>query len=324
MSAITDRILTQLGDHALLDKLSALPKSDLYSILLRLFQIQANNTTPADVLKAFKANRFSVPSEADPVAFHLLEAELLSLAQDDGIKPVLLSPAAPFASCAAFGCVDQNNIVSAARGIEILSDPTNMLSVLIAAQRMQKEADNPYPLHYCTTARVLRAQLFPNVKGLYPHFGIFCIVSSGKDSGSYTCEKNLLAKHLSYYKKLFSAKYATNLSVAVRKRGGYHDTDGFFDSMAKLIADEYPGVPISLDVDHADNNYYKGINFKIYMETGNEKIEIGDGGFVDWMQRMTNTKKERCLISGIGLERLMSLYSHSTPKRTQRSGSFSA
>jgi len=43
------------------------------------------------------------------------------------------------------------------------------------------------------------------------------------------------------------------------------------------------------------------------MKKNNDKIEIGDGGFVDWIQKMTNNKKERCLISGIGIDRLMLL-----------------
>ena len=64
-------------------------------------------------------------------------------------------------------------------------------------------------------------------------------------------------------------------------------------------------MPISFDLENEDNNYYKGINFQIYMEKENERIEIGDGGFVDWMQKMLNNKKERCLISGIGLDRLL-------------------
>ena len=34
-------------------------------------------------------------------------------------------------------------------------------------------------------------------------------------------------------------------------------------------------------------------------------MEIGDGGFVDWLSRMTGIRKRRCLISGVGLERLM-------------------
>lgn len=304
MDAITDRILAQLGDRELINKLSALPKSDFNSLLIKIFQNQAKNTKPTDVMKAFQTNRFSVPSELNPAAYHILEAELLSLAEEADIKPILLSPSAPFASCAAFGCVDQNNIVSAVRGTEILSDPTNMLSI-IAAEQFKEKSCNKNPLHYCTTARVLRAQPFPPTKGYYSHFGLFCIVSAGEDSGSYICEKELMLKQLSYYRQLFNEKYRLKLTVTLRKRRGYTDGDGFFDSISNLVKKGLPDVPISFDFEQEDNNYYKGINFKIYMEKESGRFEIGDGGYVDWMQKMTGCKKVRCLISGISLDRLL-------------------
>jgi len=305
MNAITDRVLTQLGDEKLIEKLLALPKPDLNSFLLELFREQANNNTPAGILKAYQLNRFTVPSELDPVAYYRLEIDFLLLAQQHNFHAVLLSPSAPFASSSVFGCVDQNNVVSAARGTEILSDPTNMLSIIIAENIKNKKIDYCAPLHYCTTARVLRAQTFPAKKGYYSHFGIFSIVSSGKDRGSYACEKELLARQLAYYNELFIEKYNAKLSVVLQKRRGYADGDGFFNSMAELVKTELPGARISFDLDHDDNNYYKGINYKIYMEKDGGIIELGDGGFVDWTQKMLSNKKERCLISGIGLDRLL-------------------
>jgi hypothetical protein len=302
---ITDRILSRLGDDGLLEKMLALPKSDFSSLLLNIYQKQAGSITPVDVVKMFQTNRFSVPSEIDPVAYHRFEAELLSLAQEAEIKAVLLSPAAPFGSSSAFGCVDQNNVVSAVRGTEILSDPTNVLAIMIAEQIKAKKSDNTKPLHYCTTARALRAQVFPARKGYYSHFGIFCIVSSGKDSGSYACEKDLFMKHLTYYKELLVEKYNAKLSIVLRKRHGYTDGDGFYEIMAEVVKQKFPGVPLSLDPEYEENNYYKGIHFNIYMEKEHERIEVGDGGFVDWMQQMTNSKKERCMISGIGIDRLL-------------------
>ena len=303
--AITKRIISQIDDRDIIEKLLSLPKSDFNSLLLEVFRRQAGSMTPVDMIKAYKTNRFSTPSEVDPVEYHALEADLLALAQEYGIETTLLSPAAPFASSSVFGFVDQSNVVSAVRGTEILSDPTNMLAVIIAGRLKAKEMDNRTPLHYCTTARVLRAQKFPARKGYYSHFGVFCIVSSGKDKGSYTCEKDMFAKHLQYYKKLFVDKYAPRLSIVLRKRRGYTDGDGFYEYMAEMVRQEFPGIPLLLDSEYEDNNYYRGIHFKIFMENDNERVEIGDGGFVDWMQQMTNNKKERCLISGVGLDRLL-------------------
>lgn len=36
-----------------------------------------------------------------------------------------------------------------------------------------------------------------------------------------------------------------------------------------------------------------------------EEREIGDGGFVDWTGKLTGNRKERLLISGFGVERLV-------------------
>lgn len=307
MNTITNRILKNLGDEELLDKLLSLPKSDLNSLLLELFKKQANVISPTELLKAYHSSRFSVPSEIDPVEYRSLEVALLTLAKEMKITNILLSPSAPLGSCSVFGCVDQYNVISAVRKLETLSDPSNMLAIMIADKLKNKLANNQVPLHYATTTRVIRTQNFTD-KFSYAHFGIFCIVSSGKDSGSYVCEKELLVKHLTYYKKLFLEKFNARLSVVLRKRSGYTDNDGFFIRMTKLVKNELPDIPISFDLEHEDNQYYKGINFVIYMERNDEKIAIGDGGFVDWISKMIGNKKERCLISGIGIDRFLSLH----------------
>ena len=81
MSEIIERILTQFGDMKLVDKFSALPNSDFNSLMLEIFQSRASDTVPAEMVKAFQANRFSVPSELNPVDYHVLETEFLSVAQ---------------------------------------------------------------------------------------------------------------------------------------------------------------------------------------------------------------------------------------------------
>lgn len=66
----------------------------------------------------------------------------------------------------------------------------------------------------------------------------------------------------------------------------------------KIIADETP----------AENNYYKGIQFKAVVQAGEHEIEIADGGLVDWTQQLLGNNKERCFISGIGFSLLMKLF----------------
>ena len=59
-------------------------------------------------------------------------------------------------------------------------------------------------------------------------------------------------------------------------------------------------------------NYMSEILERILSQLGDmelvEKLSAlpnSDGDFVDWMRKMTNNKRERCLISGIGLDRLL-------------------
>lgn len=301
---ITNRILSELGDAEILEKLLNLTGSDLNSLLLKLYEMQTSEIAPNKMLKAFASNRFTVPSEINPSEYHAMEHRLLFLAEQVGIKGVLLSPAAPIASCSTFGFVSQNNVVSALRGTEILSDPTNMLAIIIA-DALKNGADNRTPLFYCTTSRVLRAQPFPALPGYFSHFGIFCIVSSGKDGGSYSCEKTMFIKHIEYYKQLLLVESNAKLSITFSKRSGYTDSDGFFNSMCEIVRNNLPDVPLSCNYENEDNKYYTGINFKIYLENNGNTFELGDGGFVDWTQRMTGNSKERCLISCIAIDRLM-------------------
>lgn len=304
MNKITHRILNKVGDNELLEKLLLLPKSELNSLLLELVKKQTDTLTPIDVLRAYKTNRFSEPSDIDPAEFHSLQAELLKFSKKLEINNILLSPSSPIGSCSTFGCVNQNNVISALRGTETLADPTNMLAIIIADKLKHNQISNHNPVHYATTARVIRGQSFPKIKGFYAHFGFFCIVSSGKDTGSYKSEKEMLKKHLHFYKTLFE-QYKLTISICLRKRAGYRDGKGFFDVMSTMIENDFPETEISYDLHNEDNEYYKGINFKVYLDKDDEKIEIGDGGFVDWISQMSGNKKERCLISGLGIDRML-------------------
>ena len=304
MNPLMKNILKKLNDPDLPEKISGLSQSELNTLLLEINKRYTSRLSAADLMKKYRSNRFVKPGGIDPVRFHSLEAELLSDAEKHGFQSVLLSPVAPLGSCSVFACVDQNNIISASRGTEVLSDPTNMLAIMIADELKWGHINNKEPVHYCSTHRVARGQAFSG-RISFPHFGIFCIVSSGKDSGSYNCEKALLTEQLNFYRNFFDTKYHADFSVVMRMRGGYTDDVGFFERITEHVKKELPGVPVSIDTHDVNNAYYKGINFKIYMHTDSEPIEIGDGGFVDWMQKLTGSRKERCLISGLGMDRLM-------------------
>jgi hypothetical protein len=78
-----------------------------------------------------------------------------------------------------------------------------------------------------------------------------------------------------------------------------------FDAVADAIRAALPGVDV-LDDPHRESgrHYYRGFCFKLYHVDVGRRLEIGDGGFVHWTQAMLADRKERLLISGIGVERL--------------------
>ncbi|MBU5626587.1 hypothetical protein KQI82_06590 [Oscillibacter sp. MSJ-2] len=292
------KIIEKVEGKPLLEGLGQLSQSEWSSLQLAIDRLRAGRLTAPDVLRRYEQSRFAGPSPLSALDFHRLETALLSLAEKQGFESVLLSPVSPFGSCSVFGCVDQNNVVGAGRGLEVLADPTNALALELGT-RIRGGAGSG-ELHLCTTARVVRGQKFSG-KGMLPHFGIFCMVSRGRDSaGGYSCEKALLRRQIRYCQAL----YGPQMSLTLRRRAGYTDPDGFLEAMETFLRNEMPEVPLRIEKQE-ENAYYKGLNFKIYWTAHGETFEVGDGGFVDWMEQLVGNRKERCLISGIGMDRML-------------------
>jgi hypothetical protein len=51
--------------------------------------------------------------------------------------------------------------------------------------------------------------------------------------------------------------------------------------------------------------YYAGVMLSIDVELDGQRLSVADGGTVDWTQRLLSDRRERLLVSGIGLERLV-------------------
>lgn len=69
-----------------------------------------------------------------------------------------------------------------------------------------------------------------------------------------------------------------------------------------MSADD-PGITLSVIAEEGeDTNYYRGIQYKVDIRVNGKVYEIGDGGFVDWTQRLLQNKKERMLSTGFGFD----------------------
>jgi hypothetical protein len=298
MSKIIKKIENKIGSPGILDQIANnLSNSEMNSLLLELFRRKTNRLTPAKIFRQFRQNRFSIPSEIDPIEYKKCEIEWLINARESGYKAVQLSPMAPLGSCSAVAFVDQNNIVSALRGTEVVSDATNVLSLKIT-EEFKIRKNNPL-IKYCTTHRHVRGQYFTN-PAFSAHFGVFCMVSGGYDSGGYSFELDQLMDHITFYSnRLLTIFQKEDLFVIVDsrdKRGIFHTKlKNNIDSVKERIDCQFKALD-------EKNNYYETVRFKIFLKYHGASIDLVDGGFVNWTQRILSNKKHRLLVSGTGLE----------------------
>lgn len=296
---IIQNVLKKAGNENLIDELTTrLSQSEITTFLLALSKEIANKNTPNDILSKYESNRFVKPSELNPLKVKQVEILMLEMAEASGFSSVLLSPASPLGSCSVVAKVDQNNVISATRGLELIADGTNMLAIYLANGIKNKTIDNTKsPVHLSATCRVTRGQMFES-KAFVPHFSLFTIISSGKDTGSYGFEKDAIARQIGFYTSYFGEKLGHKLKVSLNIRNGYTDKMGFIDRIHCHLHEVYPYIDFIVNREENDNSYYQGLNFKISVND----IEIVDGGFVDWTQNLLGNKKERLLTSGAGID----------------------
>ncbi|MFI6102468.1 hypothetical protein ACIA8G_43550 [Lentzea sp. NPDC051213] len=270
------RVLRSVGGEEALTGLERLSGSDLTTLLLALVRRRSAGLSGADVLRQYRSDRFVAPSS---VPFEVLRAaeDRLLAALPETFSVLGLAPVAPLGTCSAVAEMDQNNVLSTVRGTEVAADPTNALA-LEAAVRRQTGADD---VRLAAVQRVVRAQRFSGA-GRFAHFTLFAAVSAGRDRGSLAFERQHFAEHVEF---LRAACGDVEFRVTV------------LDPRFEVVRGDLPADP------SRHTGYYKGLCFKVFRDG----VEIGDGGFTDWTQRLMGNRKERLLISGVGVDRLATL-----------------
>lgn len=301
------RIVRDLGVDDIVALLSErIPGADFNTLLLEVFREKTNRSSPSDLLKRYGGNRFVQPAAADPIQLKQLEIDVLRIARSHFSKPVQLSPVAPLGSCSVVATVDQNKIISAIRGTEVVSDATNLLALHISDLiKSQKNSNREDFIRLSTTHRHVRAQYFGNEPGMLPHFHLFCMVTAGIDQGSYQFEKQSFWEHIKVYQDIFRQLFSSDIKVVLNGRIGYKDTDGLLQRIVQYGEECSIKVNLSIKEANKENRYYKGLQFTVMTNINGREYYIGDGGFVDWSQQLLGRKKERMIISAIGLDRLL-------------------
>jgi hypothetical protein len=308
---ILDRLAAQSGIPDLVEILSErLSASDLNSLLLEVFSKKTSQTTPAALLRAYRQNRFVQPAQVDCVGFAEFCLEWLKASQVAGFQAVQLSPVSPLGTCSVLGTVHQNKVVSALRGTEVAADATNALA-LESVVRRQAQGFPAEPAHFSVVHRHVRAQEVPKVPGFSAHFGILGLTSAGRDVGNFDFEKENLRRHIGFYKTYFEEKLdLAPVKIRLKSLGEEGEENRLFQAVLAFLQNTEPNWEIEvIENKQVEQEYYRSLQFKIVIPASlGSELEIADGGFTDWTQRLSGNRKERLLISGVGLELLFKLY----------------
>jgi hypothetical protein len=292
------RIADRLGPGAI-EAIIGLQGSDVTTLMLEIARRRAEAVDAADVLRRYETDRFVRPGSIGIDVIHRVEAELFA-GLPDGFEPVVLSPVVPLGTH-RLGGVDQSRVVSTVRSNEVAADPTTGLSLEAAVRRRELMRTDPRSskgVKLAASQRVLRAQRF-EADGSFSHFQLFGLVSAGRDTGDLGFEHEAVVEHIRFAVDVISRVTGSDAVVELTDLTGADMSDvagGVRDALRSVTVDDRPDR-------EAGRAYYDRMCFKVYA-SGDERFEIADGGLVDWTQRLVQSRKERLMISGLGVERL--------------------
>ena len=281
-----------------LEPLAALPPSETTPVWLEVARRQARRREPKDLLGQYDSDGFVQPSALDLSLSVRLDAMALEAAE--AFEGVLLSPVAPLGVCSALAPTSQDRTISAARSLEVVSDPTNALA-LECARRLRRRPTEDVRL--CTVHQVLRAQPVPDRPGHSRHFRMFAMAEAGPGRAEDGFELDAIVRHLSVFDRFFES--AGDLGLRFPQRRAIvlttSERDVLGERAARALASTLPQVAVVRE--RLTSRYYGGVRvqFGAHTRTG-EFCPIGDLGVFDWAAQLTANRRQRFVASGLGIQ----------------------
>jgi hypothetical protein len=296
------RISARLGPETI-DAIAGLSGADITTLMMEIARRRADEVDAAEVLRRYRSDRFSRPTGFDPDALDRAE-RLLAGALPTGFDEVALAPVVPLGTHRLAG-VDQSRVVSTVRANEVAADPTTGLTLEAAVRRaavLRADARSPEVVRLAASQRVLRAQRFEGA-ATFSHFQLFGLVSAGRDTGDLGFEREAFGEHIAFVCAVLLRLAVSAIEVELTDLTG--DT---MEPVAVSVRDVVGGIPGATVLDRPEREagraYYDRMCFKVYATAGAERLEIADGGLVDWTQQLLQSRKERLMIRGLGVERI--------------------
>lgn len=210
------------GDLTITDLIKGKIKPrNLQVILLKTYEEIVKKFKIDDITERYESNRFVQPSKLsqkellkfDHIAYDIISSDF---------EPIELSPVSPMGTNAVLANIDQKNILSAIRSIEVNADVTTALALECAIKRkkliLQNSPENIKEINLCTSQRSIRSQNFPENSGFTPHFKMFAACTAARDVGDEEFESKSIIKHVGFYLELMrklnqEGYYSSNIKV---------------------------------------------------------------------------------------------------------------
>lgn len=298
-----------LADPALFEALTrGLAPSALWSLLLEVAERRARARTPADLLRQWEVDDFTRPAAQDLRALLRLDARLLEAVA--AFEALDLSPLTPLGTCSVVGLASQDKIVSALRGTEVVSDPTNVLA-LESARRLRAAPEAVVRL--CTCQRVVRAQRLPPraqrqgfARHFSQHFRIFVMTTAGREQRDHGLLVGALVEHIRGHLD----------AMDLLERDGYVFPDralrllatparaALMDRVAAALAGR-----VHLTRGALEHPYYSGgLRFLISARAEGVDVPLSDGGSFDWLAKLSANRRHVFVASGMGAQLAAALF----------------
>jgi hypothetical protein len=289
-----------------------LPRSRLWSLLLGVMDSRAAARALPDLTEQWERDRFVQPAYIDQRTMMEVDRHLLAAASD--FEAMELSPVAPLGVCSTMGPTSQNKVLSALRGTEVVSDPTNVLA-LECAGRLRR--DRTTVVRLATSHRCVRAQEIPKVRGFAAHFRIFCLASAGIERQDHAFIVDALSEHitimLAALDRLQQHGFAfPDRKVTVLATG---ERSGIADRIAARLS------PTAVARAPLEHRYYGGLRYQIAAQSiEGAHIPLIDGGAFDWVAKLTSNRRAVFAASGLGSQLVPLLFRRSEKSATSASG----
>lgn len=303
-----ERIVRESGVPGLVELLAErLSPSDFQSLMLEVYRSRAAGLSPAELLARYDGNRFTAPSELDPAALAAFEQTAWSLLPA-GYEALELGPLCPLGTCSVVATVDQNKVVSTVRNLEVVADSTNLLALECAVRRrslLRSRATRFDPVLLASSQRQVRAQALASPSHL-AHFRLLALCAAGRDQGSFSFEAESLREQIGYLVSVIG-ETGSSREIAVALTDLNERRPALEAEVLLPLSRRFPEAGFRIDQDReSGRGYYVDACYKVYTGDGQGgQIEVGDGGCTPWTRDLLSDRKERLVIAGLGVERLL-------------------